>query len=376
MAVRDEHDIAALDAVGRDGEVGFPNQGSMRMRVPAWLSMSMHECPDQVKRNPSSVGHRPPPEAALRSERAHRSHCAGSEAPDASTRSLCSRHEGAAAHDRAGRHQRLDHGRRSARARPSPSTRPRRRSAGSPSSWPTKAGRSASSSAPIGIGTTSVTTPRSSSPPAPRWPSIVPTVADSRSPKPQSAPFPIPPSFPALDLAEGSRIRFGDIDLLVLHTPGHTEGSVSLLSEEDRVIFTGDTLFAGGWGRVDLPGASQEQMIESLTRLSTLDDELTVLRRPRSPDDHRPREALALDGRGAPPPALVMVRRRPDASQSRRSDPLAGHRLVPLRRGADDLEAVTLVQRQGLVGVLRVHAQLGRGHAAIAQGRERSPQER
>ena len=74
-------------------------------------------------------------------------------------------------------------------------------------------------------------------------------------PDPMSAPFPIPPSVPALDLAEGSRIRFGDIDLTVLHTPGHTEGSVCLLGHEDRVLLiSGDTLFAGGWGRTDLPG--------------------------------------------------------------------------------------------------------------------------
>jgi glyoxylase-like metal-dependent hydrolase (beta-lactamase superfamily II) len=96
-------------------------------------------------------------------------------------------------------------------------------------------------------------------------------------PDPGSSPFPIPPSVPALELAEGSHIRFGDIDLEVLHTPGHTEGSVCLLSDEDRLIFTGDTLFAGGWGRVDLEGASQEHMIESLSRLATLDPGLTVL---------------------------------------------------------------------------------------------------
>jgi glyoxylase-like metal-dependent hydrolase (beta-lactamase superfamily II) len=63
----------------------------------------------------------------------------------------------------------------------------------------------------------------------------------------------------------------------VLHTPGHTEGSVCLQSTEDRILFTGDTLFAGGWGRVDLPGASQEQMIASLSRLASLDPGLTVL---------------------------------------------------------------------------------------------------
>jgi glyoxylase-like metal-dependent hydrolase (beta-lactamase superfamily II) len=92
-----------------------------------------------------------------------------------------------------------------------------------------------------------------------------------------SAPFPIPVSMPALELAEGSHIRFGDIDLEVLHTPGHTEGSVCLLSREDRLLFSGDTLFAGGWGRVDLPGANQEHMIESLSRLASLDPGLTVL---------------------------------------------------------------------------------------------------
>ena len=97
------------------------------------------------------------------------------------------------------------------------------------------------------------------------------------NPDAMSAPFPIPPSIPALDLAEGSRIRFGDIDLQVLHTPGHTEGSVCLLSHEERVLLSGDTLFAGAWGRTDLPGGDHEAMIESLSRLSTLEDGLTVL---------------------------------------------------------------------------------------------------
>ena len=90
-------------------------------------------------------------------------------------------------------------------------------------------------------------------------------------------PFPIPPSVPAVDLAEGSRIRFGDIDLEVLHTPGHTEGSVCLLARSERLLFTGDTLFAGSWGRVDLPGGSEDQMVESLTRLASLDSDLGVL---------------------------------------------------------------------------------------------------
>jgi hydroxyacylglutathione hydrolase len=97
------------------------------------------------------------------------------------------------------------------------------------------------------------------------------------NPSPLWAPFEIAPSVPALDLAEGSRIRFGDIDLEVLHTPGHTEGSVCLLARGDRLLLSGDTLFAGGWGRVDLPGGSTDEMVESLSRLSRLDEDLRVL---------------------------------------------------------------------------------------------------
>jgi len=95
-------------------------------------------------------------------------------------------------------------------------------------------------------------------------------------PQPLWAPFEIPPCVPAVDLAEGGEIRFGDIRLTVLHTPGHTEGSVCLWAEDEGLLFSGDTLFAGGWGRVDLPGASPELMVESLTRLSTFEDRLAV----------------------------------------------------------------------------------------------------
>ena len=97
------------------------------------------------------------------------------------------------------------------------------------------------------------------------------------NPQPLFAPFPIPPSVPAVELAEGGVIRFGSIRLEVLHTPGHTEGSVCLLSAEDDLLFSGDTLFANGWGRVDLPGGLAEQMAESLVRLSALHDSLQVL---------------------------------------------------------------------------------------------------
>ncbi len=96
-------------------------------------------------------------------------------------------------------------------------------------------------------------------------------------PQPLYAPFPIAPSVPAVDLAEGGEIRFGEIRLQVLHTPGHTEGSVCLLSADDGLLLSGDTLFAGGWGRIDLPGGSPEAMAASIARLSTLEDRLQVL---------------------------------------------------------------------------------------------------
>ena len=90
------------------------------------------------------------------------------------------------------------------------------------------------------------------------------------------APFEIPPSVPAVDLAEGGTIRFGELRLDVLHTPGHTEGSVSLLAADELLLFSGDTLFAGGWGRVDLPGGSPELMAASLARLARLEDHVRV----------------------------------------------------------------------------------------------------
>ena len=91
------------------------------------------------------------------------------------------------------------------------------------------------------------------------------------------APFPIPPSVPAVELAEGGTVRFGEIRLDVLHTPGHTEGSVCLLATDAGLLLSGDTLFAGGWGRVDLEGGSPEAMVASIERLARLDATLRVL---------------------------------------------------------------------------------------------------
>jgi hydroxyacylglutathione hydrolase len=75
-------------------------------------------------------------------------------------------------------------------------------------------------------------------------------------------------------LKHGSLIEFGDEKLRAIHTPGHTKGSICLLA--DKVIFTGDTLFAGGIGRTDFPGSSYSDMMKSLEKLQQLPESLVV----------------------------------------------------------------------------------------------------
>ena len=73
---------------------------------------------------------------------------------------------------------------------------------------------------------------------------------------------------------EGDTLPLGSLTVEVLHTPGHTGGSVCLKCE--NALFTGDTLFAGSMGRIDLPGAQPEKMMGSLARLARLDGDLDV----------------------------------------------------------------------------------------------------
>lgn len=76
-------------------------------------------------------------------------------------------------------------------------------------------------------------------------------------------------------LRDGEEITVGNIRLEVIHTPGHTPGGISL--RHDDFTLTGDTLFAEGVGRTDLPGGSYEQMIESIrTKLLTLPEETVI----------------------------------------------------------------------------------------------------
>ena len=62
----------------------------------------------------------------------------------------------------------------------------------------------------------------------------------------------------------------------VLHIPGHTRGSIGLYDEKENVLFSGDTLFKGDWGRTDLPGGSEEEIQQSLKRLLSLKEETAV----------------------------------------------------------------------------------------------------
>ena len=73
---------------------------------------------------------------------------------------------------------------------------------------------------------------------------------------------------------DGDLIHLGDLEFTVIHTPGHTCGSSSLYCDEEKLLFSGDTLFRGAWGRTDLPTSSFESIIDSITnKLMKLPDE-------------------------------------------------------------------------------------------------------
>lgn len=74
-------------------------------------------------------------------------------------------------------------------------------------------------------------------------------------------------------IQEGDIIDIGDFALRVLHTPGHSSGSVCYHLENEGIVFTGDTMFSGGsFGRVDFPTGDPRKIVASLKRLSELSD--------------------------------------------------------------------------------------------------------
>jgi len=73
-------------------------------------------------------------------------------------------------------------------------------------------------------------------------------------------------------LEEGSTIG----PFTVIHLPGHTPGSAAFWDKEEGVLFSGDTLFAGGYGRTDLPGGDSNAIASSLRRLFAMDGSISV----------------------------------------------------------------------------------------------------
>jgi hydroxyacylglutathione hydrolase len=75
-------------------------------------------------------------------------------------------------------------------------------------------------------------------------------------------------------LHDGDLVKFGKTTLKVIHTSGHSRGSISLLGEKE--VFTGDTLFAGSIGRMDFPESSESDMKLSLRKLANLPNHFVV----------------------------------------------------------------------------------------------------
>jgi glyoxylase-like metal-dependent hydrolase (beta-lactamase superfamily II) len=88
-----------------------------------------------------------------------------------------------------------------------------------------------------------------------------------------------PPGQVAVDqgLSDGDKLQAGNLSATVIHTPGHTEGSICLYVEAHQKLIAGDTLFMGSIGRTDLPGGSYEKIMRSLhDRVLALPDDTEV----------------------------------------------------------------------------------------------------
>jgi len=82
---------------------------------------------------------------------------------------------------------------------------------------------------------------------------------------------------PDVTVVEGDKLSVGNIDMKFVMTPGHSPGGMCIIIEKEKVVFSGDTLFAQSIGRTDFPGCSFEELINSIkTKLFVLDDETVV----------------------------------------------------------------------------------------------------
>lgn len=82
---------------------------------------------------------------------------------------------------------------------------------------------------------------------------------------------------PDITVVEGDCISVGDIDIRFVMTPGHSPGGMCIIIDKEKVVFSGDTLFAQSIGRTDFPGCSFEKLINSIKeKLFILDDDTVV----------------------------------------------------------------------------------------------------
>lgn len=96
-------------------------------------------------------------------------------------------------------------------------------------------------------------------------------------------------------LADGRKVGLAAYPAEVIHTPGHTQGSICLHFAPLKMVLAGDTLFAGSIGRTDLPGGNFDQIIDSIrSRLLTLPDETKVI------PGHGPATIIGLERRSNP----------------------------------------------------------------------------
>ncbi|KKL60404.1 hypothetical protein LCGC14_2205690, partial [marine sediment metagenome] len=81
---------------------------------------------------------------------------------------------------------------------------------------------------------------------------------------------------PDVVFEDNDKIEVGDIEIKVIHTPGHTPGGTCFYIEKEKTLFSGDTLFKGSFGRVDFSYSNPKDMIKSLKKLSKLPKETKV----------------------------------------------------------------------------------------------------
>src|SRR6185437_7480859 len=107
-------------------------------------------------------------------------------------------------------------------------------------------------------------------------------------PTPEVAP-------PDASLEHGQVVSIAGLSGSILHTPGHTEGSVCLYLPQQKLLLAGDTLFAGSVGRTDLPGGNTQKLLKSIhDSLLTLPDEVTVI------PGHGPRTSIGAERESNP----------------------------------------------------------------------------